>query len=92
MVSIAEQNHHGLFFIFVSRDITASDYKRLVRGGNAEWASLQGAAGEIADIVFRRVPTDTVAVSSRGAKPAIATFVASSGGVGNATLALETAT
>ena len=92
MVSIAEQNHHGLFFIFVSRDITASDYKRLVRGGNAEWASLQGAAGEIADIVFRRVPIDTVAVSSRGAKPAIATFVASSGGVGNATLALEAAT
>jgi pilus assembly protein CpaE len=91
MVSIAEQNHQ-LFFIFVSRDITAGDYKRLVRGGNADWASLQGAAQEISDIIFRRVPTDTVAVSSRGAKPAIAAFVASSGGVGNATLALEAAT
>ena len=81
----------GLFFIFVSRDISASDYKRLVRSGNADWASLAGAAQEISDIVFRRVPTKLVAVSSRSAKPIIASFVASSGGVGNATLALETA-
>ena len=56
MVSIAEQDQHGLFFIFVSRDISASDYKRLVRSGNADWASLEGAPQEIADIVFQRVP------------------------------------
>ena len=92
MVSIAEQDHGGFFFIFVSRSISANDYKRLIRGGSADWASLDGAPQEISDIVFRRVPTESVAVNSRGPKPAIATFVASSGGVGNATLALETAT
>ena len=36
IVSITEQQEHrGVFFIFVSRDISASDYKRLVRSGGA---------------------------------------------------------
>src|SRR5262249_27195332 len=42
-VNIAEQEHRGLFLIFISNEISASDYKRLVRGGNADWASLQNA-------------------------------------------------
>ena len=91
MVSIAEQDPHGLFFIFVSREISASDYKRLVRSGSADWASLAGAPQEISDIVFQKIPAPPETTGAPGAKPAIATFVASSGGVGNATLALETA-
>jgi hypothetical protein len=52
-VSITEQQEHrGVFFIFVSREI-ASDYKRLVRSGDADWVSLEGAPQEILDIVSR---------------------------------------
>jgi len=58
MASLAEQEHRGIFFIFVSSEISASDYKRLVRSGGADWVSIQGA------------PQD---------------------GVGNTTLAMETA-
>ena len=91
MVSIAEQDQRGLFFIFISPDISASDYKRLVRSG-ADWVSWAGAPQEIADIIFQRSQAAPVLPETPGGtKLAIATFVASSGGVGNATLALETA-
>ena len=93
MVSVAEQDQRGLFFIFISPDISASDYKRLVRSG-ADWVSWAGAPQEIADIIFQRsqaAPVLPETPGARGTKLAIATFVASSGGVGNATLALETA-
>ncbi len=74
MANIAEQEHRGIFFIFVSSEISASDYKRLVRSGGADWVSIQGAPQEILDIISR-----------------IGRSEPSSGGVGNATLAIETA-
>src|SRR5262249_41912033 len=88
-VNIAEQEHPGLFLIFISSEISASDYKRLVRGGSADWASLQNAPQEVLDIISR---TGQEARSPDAKpRPAIVAFVPSSGGVGNATLALETA-
>src|SRR5499426_3968062 len=91
MANIAEQEHRGIFFIFISREISASDYKRLVRSGGADWVSMEGAPQEILDIISR---TNRKHVSSAGGergRPAIVAFLPSSGGVGNATLALETA-
>jgi pilus assembly protein CpaE len=92
ILSITEQqDHRGVFFIFVSREISATDYKRLVRSGSADWVSLQGAPQEIFDIVSRTSQTEMAAVGAEQARPAIVAFVPSGGGVGNATLALETA-
>src|SRR5262249_56518088 len=81
----------GIFFIFVSNEISASDYKRLVRSGGADWVSIQGAPQEILDITSRTSRTDVRASRDEQVRPAIVTFVPSSGGVGNATLAIETA-
>src|SRR5438876_670393 len=53
MVSIAAEYRGSLFFIFISDDIPASDYKRLVQTGGADWASTRGAPEEIADILAR---------------------------------------
>src|SRR5947207_11254357 len=39
MVAIATEYRDSLFFIFISDDIPASDYKRLVQTGGADWAS-----------------------------------------------------
>jgi pilus assembly protein CpaE len=88
MAKIAEQEHRGIFFIFVSSEISASDYKRLVRSGGADWVSIQGAPQEILDIISRIGRSD---VSAEQVRPAIVAFVPSAGGVGNATLAIETA-
>jgi pilus assembly protein CpaE len=88
MAKVAEQEHRGIFFIFVSSEISASDYKRLVRSGGADWVSIQGAPQEILDIISRIGRSD---VSAEQVRPAIVAFVPSAGGVGNATLAIETA-
>lgn len=90
LVSIAEQTQRGTFFIFVSKEISASDYKRLVRSGGADWVSLKGAPQEVEDIIARASRTGA-APSAVAGKPTIAVFLPSSGGVGNTTLALETA-
>src|SRR6266568_395533 len=91
LVSIAEQTQRGIFFIFVSKEISASDYKRLVRSGGADWVSLEGAPQEIDDIIARASRVNTAPAGAGSTKPTIAVFVPSAGGVGNSTLALETA-
>jgi pilus assembly protein CpaE len=91
MANLAAQEHRDIFFIFVSNEISASDYKRLVRGGGADWVSIQGAPQEILDIISRTSRKQVESVRDEQVRPAIVAFVPSSGGVGNATLAIETA-
>src|SRR5207248_2353581 len=89
----AERGHPGVFFIFVSREISASDYKRLVRGGDTDWAALESAPQEIADIISRTSTRRTEIRPSPNqlVRPDMVAFVPTTGGVGNATLAIETA-
>lgn len=91
IISIAEKPSTGLFLIFVSREISASDYKRLVRGGSADWVSLQNAPQEILDIISRTSRRGAAPGEVEHKRPAIAAFVPSGGGVGSATLAIECA-
>src|SRR5262245_3683482 len=91
MANIAEREHRGIFFIFVSTEISASDYKRLVRSSGADWVSIQGAPQEILDIISRVGRSEVSPSHAEQVRPAIVTFVPSAGGVGNATLAIETA-
>src|SRR6266404_8809511 len=91
MVSIATEYRDSLFFIFISDDIPASDYKRLVQTGGADWASTRGAPEEIADILARlgKDATAEVAETYPTTEPVMVAFVPSAGGVGNSTLAIE---
>ena len=91
MASLAEQEHRGIFFIFVSSEISASDYKRLVRSGGADWVSIQGAPQDILDIISRIGRSEVRPGHDEQVRPAIVAFVPSRGGVGNTTLAMETA-
>src|SRR6266571_1333447 len=92
MVSIAAEYRGSLFFIFISDDIPASDYKRLVQTGGADWASTRGAPEEIADILAR-IGKDSAAATDMAepttTEPVMVAFVPSAGGVGNSTLAIE---
>jgi len=91
MVSIATEYRDSLFFIFISDDISASDYKRLVQTGGADWASTQGAPEEIVDILARvaRDAADDIVEAAPTTEPVMVAFVPSAGGVGNSTLAIE---
>jgi pilus assembly protein CpaE len=92
MVSIATEYRDSLFFIFISDDIPASDYKRLVQTGGADWVSTGGAPEEISEILSRIGRSDAAEVASEAqpaSEPVMVAFVPSAGGVGNSTLAIE---
>jgi pilus assembly protein CpaE len=90
---IAAAWHGRLFFVLITDEISASDYKALVRGGSADWVSVSADPHEILDIVARHRRRIDAEQSGEGstAKPIAVSFVPSAGGVGNTTLALETA-
>jgi Flp pilus assembly CpaE family ATPase len=90
---IASKYRGRLFFILISDEISASDYKALVRGGSADWVSVAADPQEILDIIARhrrRIEADE-AGDAGAAKALAVSFVPSAGGVGNTTLALEVA-
>lgn len=91
LVDIASKYRKLLFFIFISDDISANDYKRLVRTGGADWVSSRASAREILDIVTRSDRAGAASMSAPESKPAIISFVPSAGGVGNSTIAIEAA-
>jgi pilus assembly protein CpaE len=78
----------NLFFIVVGGDISAHEYKRLIQSGAADWVAEAGSPQEILEIVGRTgAPMRDVAADS----PIVVSFTPSAGGVGNSTLAIETA-
>ena len=89
LIDVVGRYPRNLFFIVVGGDISARDYKRLIRSGNADWVAEAGLPHEILDIVGRiSAPVrDDIAVGS----PVVVSFAPSAGGVGNSTLAIETA-
>jgi pilus assembly protein CpaE len=89
LIDVVRRNPGNLFFIIVGGDISGRDYKRLIHSGNADWVAEAGLPQEILDIVGRvsapaihDVPVDS---------PVVVSFTPSAGGVGNSTLAIETA-
>jgi pilus assembly protein CpaE len=84
-------NYRGrIFFILISEELSATDYKALVRRGDADWVSFSADAHEILDIIALHERSERSSQSG-GVKPVAVSFVPSAGGVGNTTLALETA-
>jgi pilus assembly protein CpaE len=90
LVRIADTHRKRIFFVVISDEISGNDYKRLVRSGGADWVSANAAAQEILDIIGRRQAGSEVR-SKDGPNPILVSFVPSAGGVGNSTLAVETA-
>jgi pilus assembly protein CpaE len=91
LLAIAERNRDRYFFILISDEISASNYKRLIRTGGADWASAARAAQEVVEIVTKRQRPSRVelAHAAQGKDPATIAFVPSAGGVGNSTLVTE---
>ena len=89
LIDVVRRYPRNMFFIIVGGDISARDYKRLIQPGNADWVAEAGLPQEILDIVARvSAPArDDAAAES----PVVVSFTPSAGGVGNSTLAIETA-
>lgn len=89
LVEMAARGREILYFIFISDEISATDYKRLLRAGNADWVSSRGAPQEVLDILSRHQRAPIANETPARPKPAFVSFVPSGGGVGNSTIALE---
>ncbi len=89
LIDVVRRHPRNLFFIVVGGDMSARDYKRLVQSGNADWVAESGVTQEILDIVGRvSAPARDNAASESSI---VVSFPPSAGGVGNSTLAIETA-
>jgi pilus assembly protein CpaE len=85
---------NGLFYILVGDELSASDYKRLLRTGCADWTSIKAGSDEVIEMISRRRASETELQSARrrDGLPVTISFVPSAGGVGNATIVVEVAT
>ena len=90
LINIVTRYREHFFFILISNEISATDYKRLIQSGGADWVSELAPPQEITDIIARK-RAKTTETTANGARPLVVTFVPSAGGVGNSTLAVETA-
>lgn len=90
VINVANRYRHKIFFIFISNEISGSDYKRLIRSGGADWVAANGSLQEIPELIYKQ--DSHAAVSSQAAvKPTVVSFLPCMGGVGNTTIALEVA-
>jgi pilus assembly protein CpaE len=87
LIDIVKKRQRDVFFVVLGGDLSARDYKQLIQSGNADWVSESGATQEILGIVARVSATRTAAAN----QSIVASFLPSAGGVGNSTLAIETA-
>jgi Flp pilus assembly CpaE family ATPase len=95
LVGFAAQHNNGFFLVLIGDEISASDYKRLVRSGAADWVSRNADPTEVFDIIARRQSSHDARAASASRpssrRPVTVSFVPSAGGVGNSTLVVETA-
>lgn len=87
LIDIIHKRSRDVFFIVVGGDLSARDYKQLIQSGNADWVAESGATQEILGIVARVAAART----GEADQSIIVSFLPSAGGVGNSTLAIETA-
>lgn len=94
-LDFADRHGSKIFLILISDEISATDYKRLIRTGGADWASAKAGPSEVLEIIARRQQSEADArsapVLAPGGRPFTISFVPSAGGVGNTTLVVETA-
>jgi pilus assembly protein CpaE len=93
LAEFAARHANEAFLVLIGDEISASDYKRLVRGGGADWASAKADPREVLDIIARRRregAAGSAQVRPAGGRAVTVSFIPSAGGVGNTTLAVET--
>ena len=89
-IDVVSRHDDGSFFIIMSDEISASEYKAVLRTERADWVSSIADATEVLDIVMRtNSERDSNVQGEVSTKAVVASLVPCAGGVGNATLAVE---
>ena len=93
LVNLAVRYRDEIFFLLVSNEISAIDYKSLVRSGGADWVPAGGGLDEVPELLSRQIHSVSADVVTRPEMPRamVVSFVPAAGGVGNTSIALEVA-
>lgn len=95
LIEFASRYAREIFLVLIGDEISANDYKRVIRTGGADWVSVNADTAEVVEIIVGRKEFASGRPSSpappTGGRPITVSFVPSAGGVGNTTLVLETA-
>jgi MinD-like ATPase involved in chromosome partitioning or flagellar assembly len=93
LINISRRYRQRSFFILVSNDISATDYKRLIQSGGADWVGASSSLQEIPEIIYKTTTSNRLAEGNvqPDAGPTVISFLPCAGGVGNTTIALEVA-
>ena len=92
LTDMASRYRDRIFIILIGDEISASEYKSLVRTGGADWIPASAEPQEVLDIIAGSRPRGRLEATSKAAdptKPIAISLVPSAGGVGNTTLAIE---
>jgi pilus assembly protein CpaE len=87
--AFAEAHARDTYLIYVAGDISAADFRRLLDTRAAEWIPAADAARDIVKTIDNSPVGKAIAAATRGAN--FVSFVPAGGGVGNTTLAVESA-
>ncbi|HEY2230860.1 MAG TPA: AAA family ATPase [Xanthobacteraceae bacterium] len=91
LARLAARYRDRIFFVLIGGEISASEYKTLVRNGGIDWISAGADVQEILDLISNRQARSRIEATpvAHDAKRRAVSFVPSAGGVGNTTLAVE---
>jgi Flp pilus assembly CpaE family ATPase len=93
LTEMVKQHRERLFVIFIGEELSASEYKALVRTGGADWVPASVKPQELLDLIAgarARGRSDAASKGGNTRRPTAISFIPSAGGVGNSTLAIET--
>src|SRR4051812_7946977 len=76
------------FVIYVADTMSGEAYRQLVRSGSGDWVRWDNLSSDLLELLRRELANDNPRPEASGA---VIAFVPTSGGVGNTTLALESA-
>ncbi|WP_046863574.1 AAA family ATPase [Microvirga massiliensis] len=85
LVSFSQKARGRAFVVYISDTISVDAYKQLSKSGAGEWIRWNNLGDELTEVIRHHFSGTALANGS------IVTFLPSAGGVGNTTLALETA-
>jgi pilus assembly protein CpaE len=93
VIELADRHGESLAVVLIGEEISATDYKRLVRSGAADWVSAIAGIDEVIEVVdrLRRRLASGPSVRASAHRPVTISYLPSAGGVGNATVVIETA-
>ncbi|MBX9760266.1 MAG: hypothetical protein K2Y29_15925 [Beijerinckiaceae bacterium] len=89
VIELALEASERAYVIYVSNDVAATDFRRLLATGSGEWMPTRSAVTELPAII-QRIERTHAAPGNQGNRLFTA-FAPSGGGSGNTTLAIETA-